>query len=88
MAGRRKARAATGAAAPAPVSSTAPNTPSPASLAMAATFRAFDPELSDDEVHRIALGIDETRTGGVLDAGTRPLRNSDEMAARFAAEGV
>jgi hypothetical protein len=74
-----------GAATPPPA--TAPGkSPSPESLAIAATFRRFDPKLSDDELHKIAVNIDGTRTGQVLNPKKKPLRNSDEMVVRFAAD--
>jgi len=60
--------------------------PSAASLAIAATFRRFDPKLSDDELHKIAANIDQSRTGAVLNPKKKPLRNSDEMVVRFAAD--
>lgn len=68
----------------APVSSPQPEAPSAAALAMAATFRAFDSELSDDELRRIAARIDENRMGAALNPKTRPLRNADEPVGRFA----
>jgi hypothetical protein len=64
------------AARPAPAASAA-------ALAIAATFRAFDPHLTEDELRKIARTIDDNRTGAVLDPKKKPLRNSDEPVVRF-----
>jgi hypothetical protein len=62
--------------------------PSAAALAIAATFRAFDPHLTEDELRKIARTIDDNRTGAVLDPKKKPLRNSDEPVVRFSAQNA
>lgn len=59
--------------------------PSPAALAAATAFRAFDPKLSDEEIVTIAKGIDDNRMGAALNPKKKRLRNSDEPVTRFAA---
>ncbi|GAC1414143.1 MAG: hypothetical protein NVSMB64_24340 [Candidatus Velthaea sp.] len=60
--------------------------PSAAAVAMAATFRSFDPALSDDQLHQIAQNIDDNRAAGAqLNPRKKPLKNSDEPVARFSA---
>jgi hypothetical protein len=60
--------------------------PSAAAFALAATYRAFDPKLTDADLHTIARNIDDNRAAGtVLNPKINPLKNSDEMVARFAA---
>jgi hypothetical protein len=60
--------------------------PTPAALALAAAYRAFDPRLTDAELRTIARGIDDNRAAGAaLNPKRKPLRNSDEPIARFAA---
>jgi len=57
---------------------------SPAALAVAATFRTFDPQLSDDEIAHIAREIDALRAlGAGLNPKRRPLRNADDLIVRF-----
>jgi hypothetical protein len=62
--------------------------PSAAALAIAATFRAFDPHLTEDELRKIARNIDDNRTGAALDPKKKPLRNSDEPVVRFSAQNA
>jgi hypothetical protein len=62
--------------------------PSAAALAIAATFRTFDPHLTEDELRKIARTIDDNRTGAVLDPKKKPLRNSDEPVVRFSAQNA
>jgi len=60
--------------------------PTAAALALAATYRGFDPRLTDADVQTIAHAIDDNRAASsALNPKTKPLRNSDEMVARFAA---
>ncbi|GAC1534584.1 MAG: hypothetical protein NVS2B17_03820 [Candidatus Velthaea sp.] len=62
--------------------------PSAAALAIAATFRSFDPALTDDELRTIAKNIDDNRAAGTeLNPRKKPLKNSDEPVTRFAAAG-
>jgi hypothetical protein len=69
-----------------PPATKAAKKPTPAALAVAATFRAFDPRLSDAEVRAIAVTIDENRAGAVLNPKKKPLHNWNEIVARFAAD--
>ncbi len=93
----RPAGAAPSDAAAAPSESGRPNSAPPSSppkpravpsseaLAIAATFRRFDAKLTDADIERIAGKIDDSRAGAVLNPKKKPLRNSDEMVARFTA---
>ena len=58
--------------------------PSALALATAATFRAFDPKLSDEQLETIAKSIDDNRAaGGQLNPKRKRLRNSDEPVTHF-----
>jgi hypothetical protein len=71
------------AATPAPPAERA----SDAASAIAQTFRAFDAGLSADDVAQIARRIDANRAAGAtLNPPAHPLRNADEMVARFAVD--
>jgi hypothetical protein len=64
-----------------------PHAPSAVALAAAATYRRFDPSLTDSEIATIAAGIDDNvKAGAVLNPARKPLRNSDEPVTRFAAD--
>jgi len=53
---------------------------------MAATFRTFDPKLSDEQLVLIARSLDDNRAAGAqLNPRKKRLKNSDEPVARFAA---
>jgi hypothetical protein len=53
---------------------------------MAATFRTFDPKLSDEQLTLIARAIDDNRAAGArLNPRKKRLKNSDEPITRFAA---
>ncbi len=83
---RKTAHAAPTPTPVAPTSSSASVAASPAALALAATFRAFDPHLTDAELQRIAERIDADRTAyAALNPKGAVLRNGDEMVVRFAA---
>jgi hypothetical protein len=63
----------------------APSHASAAALAIAATFRRFDPQLDDAEIARIAQLIDDNRANlDRLHPKGKPLANSAEPATRFA----
>lgn len=81
------APAATAASAPKPRSS--PKPPSAVAAAIAASMRRFDPALTDDDLDKIAHGIDDNRSG---EARLNPrratgLRNGDEPVTRFSVKG-
>lgn len=58
--------------------------PSPMALAIAATYTAFDPQLTEDQLRAIAVQIDESRSaGGRLDPKKKRLRNGDEPVTSF-----
>lgn len=62
--------------------------PSAAALAVAATFRRFDPRLDDAEVETIARGIDDSVKGGTtLNPKKKPLGNGDEPVTTFTVTG-
>lgn len=78
-------RAQSGGPSPAPKPTPAAKPPTPAALAVAATFRTFDSALTDTELTVIARNIDANRSAAAgLNRASKPLLNSDEMAARFA----
>lgn len=63
------------------------HSPTAASLAIAATFRRFDPKLSETELATIARNIDESRSSATsLNPKATPLRNSDDLVVRFVAD--
>ncbi len=71
---------------PLPVPSRSPvaKQPSAAAAAVAATFRRFDPELSDADIGTIARGIDDSvKAGLTLDPKKKPLHNGDEPVTIF-----
>ncbi|MDQ2907719.1 MAG: hypothetical protein M3R44_00030 [Candidatus Eremiobacteraeota bacterium] len=58
--------------------------PSAAAAALAATFRRFDPKLSDEAVETIAHGIDDGyKTGAALNPKKKPLHNWNEPVTIF-----
>ncbi len=62
--------------------------PSAAALAVAATFRRFDPKLDDAEIATIARGIDDSvKAGTTLNPKKKPLRNGDEPVTTFTVTG-
>jgi len=81
-------------AAPVPVSPTpkpsaSPKPASAAAVAIAASMRRFDPALSDQDLDKIAHGIDDNRRG---EARLNPrrataLRNGDEPVTHFSVKG-
>jgi len=85
----KSADAQTATDAPSPHPSRQPSTgkpPSAAALAVAATFRAFDAKLTDEQLTKIARTIDDNRAAGAeLSPRKKRLRNSDEPVTRFAA---
>lgn len=51
---------------------------------MAATFRRFDPKLSDEEIETIARGVDDGyKTGATLNPDKKPLHNWNEPVTIF-----
>jgi hypothetical protein len=64
-----------------------PKPASAAAVAIAATMRRFDPNLSDAELDKIAHAIDDNAKGaGALNPKKKRLRNGDEPVTTFAAE--
>ena len=58
--------------------------PSAAALVLAATYRRFDPKLTDDEIATIARGIDDNaKAAAPLNPKKRRLRNSDDPVTIF-----
>jgi hypothetical protein len=72
---------------PSPAPSTSPKPPSALAVAIAASMRRFDPNLSDTDLDTIAHGIDDNRRAVVrLNARkATALKNADEPVTRFAA---
>lgn len=78
------AQTASPAASAAPSASPTPKPPSEAALAIAATMRAFDPKLTDDELKTIASAIDDSRAAGQrLNPKGKTLKNGDEPVTTF-----
>jgi len=70
-----------------PVASPAPKPPTARALAVAAGMRAFDSELTDAQVQKIASAIDDNaKAARALAPKKKPLRNSDEPVTTFAVE--
>ena len=67
-----------------PTPSASPRPISAEAMAIALTFRAFDPALSDSEIETIARGVDNKRgAGSRLNPKGALLKNADEPITRF-----
>jgi hypothetical protein len=61
--------------------------PSPASRSFAERMRAFDPELSDEEIEEIAAGVETNwQLGASINPKGRALTNSEEPFPAFSVE--
>lgn len=61
---------------------------SAAALALAASYRRFDPKLTGDDIGTIARGIDDNaKAAAALNPKKRRLRNSDEPVTVFRVRG-